>query len=87
MFWAYEGFWKNKNSVSRVGLELTIFFLQVRALIHYTTVAVVLNCIILWLGHTVSGPYLKAESENQTAARAILKTILALHEDVNIICP
>ena len=83
-------FGKTKNSVSRVELEITTFFLQVRALIHYTTVAVVLNCIILWLGHTVSGPYLKAESENQTAARTVLKTILALREDVSknyMICP
>ena len=41
-----------KVSISRVGLKLTIFYLQGRALIHYTTVtAVVLNYIVLWLGN------------------------------------
>ena len=31
---------------------------------------------------TYYGPYLKAESENQIAARAIFKILLALHDNV-----
>ena len=65
---------EEKNRLSRVGLELTIFCLQGRA-IHYTVVAVALNCIVLLLGHTMVH-ILKAESENQIAARTVSRFFL-----------
>ena len=44
-----------------------------------------LQCGSNLLSSACYGPYIKAEGEKQIAARAVLKILLALHEDVKII--
>ena len=63
-----------RKSVSTVGLKLTIFCLLGTALIHYTK-----HLIAYFVVRTYYGQYLKAESENQIAARAVFKILFPQH--------
>ena len=64
--------------MSRVGLELKSSACKAELL----SISTQLHSFVV---RTYYGPYIKAESKNQIAARAILKIFLALHEDVKII--